>query len=54
MGILLSIDTDAHSAEDMDLLFFGVATARRAWVTAGHVINTWDDQRLLGWLKKRK
>jgi len=51
MGVLLSINTDAHSATDMDLLFFGVATARRAWVTAGHVINCWDNQRLLAWLR---
>ena len=54
MGVPLSINTDAHSAEDMDILFYGVAIARRAWVTAGHVINAWDNQRLLGWLKKRK
>ncbi len=34
IGVLLSINTDAHSISDLDLLHFGVATARRGWVTA--------------------
>ncbi|HEY3311910.1 MAG TPA: DNA polymerase/3'-5' exonuclease PolX [Anaerolineales bacterium] len=53
MGIPISINTDAHSEADMDMLPFGVATARRAWLTAGDVINTWSAGRLLGWLEKR-
>ena len=53
IGIPLSINTDAHSDSDLDLLYFGVATARRGWVTAEDVINTWDDERLLSWLKER-
>jgi len=48
MGILLAINTDAHSPSDMDLLHFGVATARRAWVEAGQVVNTWDVEALRG------
>lgn len=54
MGILLSINTDAHSESDLDLLQFGIATARRGWVEPQHVINTWDTQRLLNWLKSRE
>ena len=53
LGILLSINTDAHSDSDMDLMPFGVATARRGWVEAESVINTWDTPRLLGWLRNR-
>ena len=53
MGIPISINTDAHSEEHLDMLHFGVATARRAWLTAEDVINTWPNQKLLGWLKKR-
>lgn len=53
LGIPLSINTDAHSPEDMDLMHFGVATARRGWVEAENVINTWKTERLLGWLKNR-
>lgn len=53
MGIRLSINTDAHSAEDMDLLHFGVASARRGWVRPGDVINTLKTERLLEWLEER-
>ena len=54
MGIPISINTDAHSEADLDLLHFGVATARRAWLTDEDVINTWPTEKLLAWLKKRK
>ncbi len=50
MGIPLSINTDAHAASDLDLVTFGVATARRAWVEPENVINTWDYERLRAWL----
>lgn len=53
MGILLSINTDSHSEGDFDMLPFGVAIARRAWLTADDVINTWPTEKLLGWLQKR-
>jgi DNA polymerase (family 10) len=53
MGIYLSINTDAHSANELDLLHFGVATARRGWVTAENVINAWETDRLLAWLRGR-
>lgn len=54
MGIRLAINTDAHSASDLDLLHFGVATARRGWVPAEAVINTWPTERLLNWLRRRR
>lgn len=54
LGIRLSINTDAHNDTDFDLLHFGVATARRGWVTAEDVINTWETERLLKWLRERE
>ena len=53
LGIPISINTDAHSEADLDMLHFGVATARRAWLTAEDVINTWPTEKLLDWLKQR-
>jgi DNA polymerase (family 10) len=53
MGIPISINTDAHSEADMDMLPFGIAIARRAWLAPEDVINTWPTARLLEWLKKR-
>jgi DNA polymerase (family 10) len=53
LGIPISINTDAHSEPDLDMLHFGIATARRAWLTAEEVINTWPSEKLLKWLKQR-
>jgi DNA polymerase (family 10) len=53
LGIPISINTDAHSDTDLDVLFYGVATARRAWLEPKDVINCWPPAKLLGWLKKR-
>jgi DNA polymerase (family 10) len=53
LGIPISINTDAHSEGDFDMLFYGVAIARRAWLTKNDVINAWSTDKLLKWLKKR-
>ena len=53
LGIPISINTDSHSEADFDMLPYGVATARRAWLTKEDVINTWSTKKLLSWLKKR-
>jgi DNA polymerase (family X) len=53
LGVLLSINTDAHSEGDLDMLHYGVAIARRAWLEPKDVINTWSTKKLLDWLKKR-
>ena len=44
-GCVLSINTDAHSPEEMDFMPYGVDVARRAWATKRDVINcmTWDE-----------
>jgi len=52
-GVLLTINTDAHADYDLDLLHFGLSTARRGWVEASQVINTWNPASLLTWLKER-
>lgn len=53
LGIPITINTDAHAAEHFDFLSFGVATARRAWLTKGQVINTWKPGKIQAWLKER-
>ncbi len=53
LGVLLSINTDAHSEADYDMLHYGVAVARRAGLMKNDVINTWPADKLLKWLKKR-
>jgi DNA polymerase (family 10) len=53
LGIPISINTDAHSEADLDMLPYGVAIARRAWLEPQDVINTWPVDKLMKWLKKR-
>ena len=53
-GALLSINTDAHHREELQLIKYGVMTARRGWVEAESVINTWTLRRLRGWLAERR
>jgi len=53
LGIPICIDTDAHAADQMDLLYFGILTARRGWVTAESVINTWPVERFIAWTQNR-
>lgn len=53
LGVLLSINTDAHRADQMDLLNFGILTARRGWVEAECVINTWPLERFIEWVNNR-
>jgi DNA polymerase (family 10) len=39
-GVLIVIDSDAHSVRNLRLMRFGIATARRAWLTPAQVANT--------------
>lgn len=39
-GILLSINSDAHSIRDFDNLAYGIGQARRGWLEKGNVLNT--------------
>lgn len=40
LGVLVSIDSDAHRTRDFDNLPFGIGQARRAWLEKRHVLNT--------------
>ena len=53
LGIKLSINTDAHDDAGMEVMHFGVSTARRGWVEAKDVINTFSPAQLTRWLKSR-
>ncbi|GAI98894.1 unnamed protein product, partial [marine sediment metagenome] len=39
-GVKLAINTDAHNLQGLDLMTFGVVTARRGWLESSDVINT--------------
>jgi DNA polymerase (family 10) len=39
-GVLVSINSDAHSIDELDNLRYGIAQARRGWLEPRHVLNT--------------
>ncbi len=53
MGALISINTDSHSAGMLRFMTYGIYTARRGWLEAGDVVNTYPLPRLLEVLKKQ-
>ena len=39
-GVVIVINTDAHSISNLDLMKFGITQARRAGIVPGNVLNT--------------
>ncbi|MFP5344524.1 MAG: PHP domain-containing protein, partial [Gammaproteobacteria bacterium] len=39
-GVLLTVNSDAHSVQQMDYLRFGIGQARRGWLEKDDVVNT--------------
>jgi len=54
LGVPITINSDAHRPESMAYIRYGVATARRAWLTAGDVLNTMTSETLTAWLGQPK
>lgn len=53
-GVLLAINTDAHSRVALGDLSFGITVARKAWLEPDQILNTWPQKRLEEWLKRPK
>jgi len=53
-GALLAIDSDAHSAAQLEQTRYGILQARRGWVEARSVVNTWPWAKLSRWLRRRR
>ncbi len=53
-GVLLTINTDAHSTRMLDNMNLGILTARRAWCRKNDVLNTKSREELLTWLNRLK
>ncbi len=49
-GVKIIVSTDAHRAQHLERIIFGVATARRGWVKKTDVVNTYGLSELLKWL----
>ncbi|MDR6226523.1 DNA polymerase/3'-5' exonuclease PolX [Desmospora profundinema] len=53
-GLRFSINTDAHTPEMLSHIGVGIATARRGWLEAEDVINTYSIDRLKDWLAQKR
>ncbi|MDE1828519.1 MAG: PHP domain-containing protein, partial [Candidatus Micrarchaeota archaeon] len=51
-GLKFAIDTDAHQKAHMELMRYGIGTARRAWLTKEDVINTLPIDKLFKTFKR--
>ncbi|MBI2932527.1 MAG: PHP domain-containing protein, partial [Planctomycetes bacterium] len=50
LGVMISIGPDAHSTQGIEDIVYGVATARRGWLSAGDILNTRTADEALEWL----
>ncbi|MBO1580800.1 DNA polymerase/3'-5' exonuclease PolX [Bacillus sp. XF8] len=53
-GVKVAINTDAHTLEMLEDMETGVAAARKGWIQKDTVINTWNIERLLDYIKRNK
>jgi DNA polymerase (family 10) len=51
-GVKIAIDTDSHADNQLTTMRYGIATARRGWLEAGDVVNTWSLADLKKFLAK--
>jgi DNA polymerase (family 10) len=53
-GVLVVLNSDAHSVRELSQLRFGLGIARRAWLTAADVLNTRTASELVAWRAARR
>jgi DNA polymerase (family 10) len=53
-GAMIAVDTDAHGIAGLGQMKFGVAVARRAWLSAGQVINCLSPAKLGEFISRKR
>ncbi len=53
-GVMLSINPDAHSAEQIELVRWGVEVARKGGLTPDRCLNAWPREAFAAWLLARR
>jgi len=54
LGVLISINPDAHSLGDLDDMAYGVITARKGWLEPSEVLNTRPSEEVAALLRRRR
>ncbi|MFB3892802.1 MAG: DNA polymerase/3'-5' exonuclease PolX [Phycisphaerae bacterium] len=52
-GAKIAICSDAHTTAELDVMKYGVITARRGWATKAEILNTMSPAQLKKWLEKK-
>jgi DNA polymerase (family 10) len=53
IGVKLAISTDAHGLADLNFMKYGIGQARRGWLEASDVVNTYSLPGLLKILNRK-
>ena len=53
IGVKVVISTDAHAAQNLPYIRYGVTMARRGWLEKADVINTLPAEEFLGALRAK-
>jgi DNA polymerase (family 10) len=53
-GIKIPINPDAHSLDGIDVMRYGVGIARKGWLRAGDVLNTFSAEEVEAFFQKRR
>ena len=53
-GVMIAVDTDAHSVGGLEQMMFGVEVARRAWLTSGQIVNCMTPARLTQFISRKR
>ncbi len=54
LGVMMAINTDAHSPDHFGLLRFGIGVARRGWCEPKHILNARPLEEMLDYVKNRR
>jgi DNA polymerase (family 10) len=54
LGVLISLNPDAHSLEDLDDMAYGVMAARKGWLEKQDVLNTYAPEEVSHFLQRRR
>lgn len=54
LGVKMAVNSDAHDADDLQLLEYGIINARRGWLTKNDIINCWEIDKLRSFLNKEQ
>ncbi len=53
-GVLLAVNPDAHAPAELDYVAYGVAMARKGWLTAADIVNTRPAVEALALLRRKR